>query len=60
LLRDKFGGCPVYWPFGVRHGGDVSLVCCCRTEREKARPDSAVWLMRVARGSGPSGRTVRV
>jgi hypothetical protein len=41
LLRDKFGGCPVYWPFGVRHGGDVSLICGCRMEREKACPDSA-------------------
>ena len=36
MLRDKFGGCPVYWPFGVRHGGDVSLICCCRTEREES------------------------
>jgi len=28
---------PVDWPGGVRHGGDVSLICCSRTEREKAR-----------------------
>jgi hypothetical protein len=44
LLRDKFGGCPVYWPFGVRHGGDVSLICSCRMEREKACPDTAVFV----------------
>lgn len=60
MLRDKFGGCPVYWPFGVRHGGDVSLICGCRMEREKVYPDRVARLMRVARGSGPSGRTVRV
>jgi hypothetical protein len=35
----------VYWPGGVRHRGDVSLVCCSRTERGKACPDTAalVW-----------------
>ncbi len=60
MLRDKFGGCPVYWPFGVRHGGDVSLICGCRMERVKACPDSAARLVRVARGSDPSGGTVRV
>lgn len=32
---------PAYWPGGVRHGGDVSLVCCFRVEREKARFDTA-------------------
>jgi hypothetical protein len=42
LLRDEFGGCPVYWPFGVRHGGDVSLICSYRAEREKAHSDTAV------------------
>jgi len=42
---DESGGCPVYWPGGVRHRGDVSLVCCSRTERGKACPDTAalVW-----------------
>jgi len=33
---------PADWPGGVRHVGDVSLVCCSRTERGKARPDTAV------------------
>jgi hypothetical protein len=32
---------PVDWPGGVRHGGDVSLICCFYVEREKARPDTA-------------------
>jgi hypothetical protein len=32
---------PEYWPGGVRHIGDVSLVCCSGTERGKARPDTA-------------------
>jgi hypothetical protein len=53
LPRDEFGGCPVYWPFGVRHGGDVSLICSYRTEREKARSDTAV--LGVAIGSVSSG-----
>src|SRR6266536_4326745 len=36
---------PADWPGGVRHVGDVILVCCSRTEREKACPGtaSAVW-----------------
>ena len=33
---------PADWPGGVRHVGDVSLICCSRTERGKARPDTAV------------------
>ena len=33
---------PVYWPGGVRHEGDVSLICCFHTERGKACPDTAV------------------
>ena len=32
---------PAYWPGGVRHGGDVSLVCCFHVEREKARPETS-------------------
>ena len=32
---------PAYWPGGVRCGGGVSPVCCSRTEREKACPDTA-------------------
>jgi hypothetical protein len=38
--RDESGGCPVSWPGGVRHGGDVSLICGFRTERGKACPDT--------------------
>jgi hypothetical protein len=32
---------PAYWPGGVRHGGDVSLICCFRVEREKACPETS-------------------
>ena len=31
---------PADWPDGVRHEGDVSLVCCFCTERGKAHPDT--------------------
>ena len=41
VLRDEPGGCPVYWPGGVRRRGGVSLVCGCRAEREKACPETA-------------------
>jgi len=34
---------PADWPGGVRHVGDVSLVCCSRMEREKACPGTAPW-----------------
>ena len=40
--RDESGGCPLFWPGGVRHVGDVSPVCGFCTERGKARPDTAV------------------
>src|SRR4030095_2335241 len=40
--RDEPGGCPLFWPGGVRHVGDVSPVCCFGAERGKARPDTAV------------------
>jgi hypothetical protein len=44
---------PADWPDGVRHEGDVSLVCCFCTERGKANPDTtARW---VVTGSVPSG-----
>src|SRR6266498_3579090 len=36
---------PADWPGGVRHVGDVSLVCCSRTKRGKARPDTAACPM---------------
>lgn len=45
---------PASWPDGVRHEGDVSLVCCFCTERGKAHPDTTA--LRVVRGSVPSGR----
>src|SRR6476659_9002780 len=40
--RDESGGCPCFWPGGVRHVGDVSPVCCFCTARGKACPDTAV------------------
>ena len=40
--RDESGGCPLFWPGGVRHVGDVSPVCCSCMERGKARLDTAV------------------
>ena len=40
--RDESGGCPLFWPGGVRHVGDVSPVCGSCTERGKARLDTAV------------------
>jgi len=46
---------PVSWPGGVRHVGDVSLVCCFYVERGKAHPDTGV-VVKIARGSVPSGR----
>ena len=30
------------WPGGVRHRGDVSLICGFYVEREKAHPDTVV------------------
>ena len=43
--RDESGGCPCFWPGGVRHVGDVSPVCCSCMERGKACPDTAVRLV---------------
>jgi hypothetical protein len=40
--RDESGGCPLFWPGGVRHIGDVSPVCGFCMERGKACPDTAV------------------
>ena len=40
--RDESGGCPLFWPGGVRHVGDVSPVCGFCRERGKARLDTAV------------------
>jgi hypothetical protein len=34
------GGCPGFWPGGVRHGGGMSLVCGSCRERGKARLDT--------------------
>src|SRR6476620_10514050 len=44
--RDASGGCPLFWPGGVRHVGDVSPVCGSCTERGKACPDTAVRLVK--------------
>jgi hypothetical protein len=40
-FRDESGGCPVYWPGGVRREGGASLICCFCMERGKARDDTA-------------------
>ena len=52
--RDESGGCPCFWPGGVRHVGDVSPVCCSCMERGKACPDTAVCL--VAEGERESAK----
>src|ERR1700682_2838951 len=58
--RDESGGCPLFWPGGVRHVGDVSPVCCFCAERGKACPDTAVrvcggWREGVADRLKPEG-----
>jgi hypothetical protein len=45
--RDEPGGRSAYWPGGVRHVDDVSLVYGFRVEQEKACPDTPC-----PRGSG--------
>src|SRR5712691_8082702 len=57
VSRDE-PGVPADWPGGVRHVGDVSLICRSRTEREKACPGTASDSSG-ARGSVPSGLTPR-
>src|SRR5881628_967474 len=57
--RDESGGCPDYWPVGVRRAGGVSPVCGLCVELGKARADTAAargspGLVR-ARGSAPNG-----
>jgi len=47
---------PAYWPDGVRHGGDASLVCGCCMERGKACPDTSARKLWVVRGRAPSSR----
>jgi hypothetical protein len=49
---------PAYWPGGVRHGGDASLICCFPVEREKVCPDTAAS-DGGARGSVPSSRNCK-
>jgi hypothetical protein len=44
LAREESGGCPVYWPGGVRRRGDESLVCGFRMERGMARSDTVALL----------------
>jgi hypothetical protein len=55
--RDESGGCPSYWPGGVRRAGGVSPVCGCSAERGKARVDTVDRPRRGwwARGSTPNG-----
>jgi hypothetical protein len=50
LLGIEPGGCPVFWPGGVRRRGGVILVCGSGTEREKASVDMASGV------AGPKGR----
>jgi hypothetical protein len=57
--RDESGGCPWFWPGGVRHIGDVSPVCGFCMERGKACPDTAVrvcggWREGACRAAEPS------
>jgi hypothetical protein len=49
---------PADWPGGVRHVGDVSLVCSSRMERGKACPGTASGVLGT-RGSVPSGLNPR-
>ena len=46
---------PVYWPGGVRHRGNASLICCFHAERGKAFPDTST-MIEVLRGRVSSGR----
>ena len=51
--RDKPGGCPAYWPGGVRHRGGASLFCGFCMERRKAGPDTGTcWLSLTAISGG--------
>jgi len=47
----SLAGVPDFWPGGIRHGGDVSLICGFRMERGKAYSDTVAWA--VTRGSAP-------
>ena len=53
--RDGVWRVPMYWPGGVRHRGNASLICCFHAERGKAFPDTGTRF-EVLRGSVPSGR----
>lgn len=58
-FRDESGGCPVYWPGGVRREGGASLICGFCMERGKAGADSAALRLKgrgAARGSAPGSR----
>jgi len=59
LARDESGGCPAYWPGGVRHRGDVSLICGFCVEREKAHPEIVALVVRVREGVSWAAETVR-
>jgi hypothetical protein len=53
--RDKPGGCPVYWPGGVRHRGGASLFCGFCTERGKAGSDNGACRLLVMIGGRLGG-----
>src|SRR6266567_1350877 len=58
-FRDESGGCPVYWPGGVRCEGGASLICGFCMELGKAGVDSAASCLKgcgAARGSAPGSR----
>jgi hypothetical protein len=58
LIRGRVWRIPVYWPDGVRHGGDVSLICRFCMERGKACLDTAA-LRGVREGALQAADTAR-
>ena len=50
---------PAYRPGGVRHRGDVSLICGFYVEREKACPDTVALAVRVREGASRAAEIVR-
>ena len=57
--RDESGGCPLFWPGGVRHVGDVSPVCGFCMERGKAESDTAVRVSSGREGVARAAETVK-
>jgi hypothetical protein len=48
--REESGGCPVYWPGGVRCEGGASLICGFCMELGKAGADNATSCLKMVRG----------